>query len=165
MNIGVTINRFFRKPKPETMRKNRETNQELYSKEIEWCKENLEEIKDNKFLMEMYLILITGNRKMSPKMVGAVQTAMNNPMYDKIKKIERMDKIKPILEKIEFVHTLVKSKDSNKSSWWISKYSALPFIKSVRSQLKKNGKLSPKQMEALNKVYKRYSKGKDEKKD
>ena len=67
-----------------------------------------------------------------------------------------------ILEKIEFVHTIVKAKDSNKSAWWINQYSALPFIKSVRSQLKKNGKLSPKQMEALNKVYKRYNKGDDE---
>ena len=152
------MNRFYRKPKPETMKKNRESNRELYSKEIEWCKEHLEEIKDNKFLMDMYLILITGNRKMSPKMIGAVQKAMTNPMYDTVKRLERMDKIQPILDKIEFVHTLVKSEDEGKSSWWINQYSALPFIKSVRSQLKKNGKLSEKQMQALNKIYKKYTK-------
>ena len=156
---------FYRKPKPETMKKNRETNKELYSKEIKWCKENINLIKGNKFLIDMYSILCTGSRKMSPKMIGAVQKAMTNPMYDTVKRIERMDKIQPILEKIEFVHTIVKAKDSNKSAWWINQYSALPFIKSVRSQLKKNGKLSSKQMEALNKIYKRYNKGEDEKKD
>ena len=147
MNIGVTINRFFRKPKPETMRKNRETNQELYSKEIEWCKENLEEIKDNKFLMEMYLILITGNRKMSPKMVGAVQTAMNNPMYDKIKKIERMDKIKPILEKIVMVERLAEKKNDK----------AQTFVRSVKQYVQMNYRITKKQMEGLNKIYKRCS--------
>ena len=57
---------FYRKPKPETMRKNRETNKELYSEEMKWCKTNMENIKDNKFLIDMYTILITGNRKMTP---------------------------------------------------------------------------------------------------
>ena len=157
------MNRFYRKPKPETMRKNRETNRELYSEEMNWCKEHMEDIKDNTFLLNMYTILITGNRKMTPKMIGAVQKAMTNPMYDKIKRIERMDKIKPILEKIHMVHSIVEAKDKDKSSWWRNQYSALGFIKSVEQQLMKNGKLSEKQMEALNKVYKRYSKGKDEK--
>ena len=47
-----------------------------------------EDIKDNKFLMDMYMILVSGNRKMSPKMIGAVQKAMTNPMYDTVKRIE-----------------------------------------------------------------------------
>ena len=38
-------------------------------------------------------------------------------------------------------------------------YSALGFVKSVKKQLIKNGKLSEKQMQGLNKVYKRYNKG------
>ena len=152
------MNRFYRKPKPETMKKNRETNKELYSEEIKWCKEHLEYIKDNKFLVEMYTILITGSRKMSPKMIGAVQKAMTNPMYDKIQRIERMDKIKPILGKITMVEAMVEAKDNHQSSWWKNQYSALGFIKSVKKQLMKNGKLSEKQMEALNKVYKRYNK-------
>ena len=152
------MNRFYRKPKPETMKKNRETNKELYSEEMNWCKEHLEYIRDNKFLVEMYTILITGSRKMSPKMIGAVQKAMNNPMYDKVKRIERMDKIKPILGKITMVEAMVEAKDMNQSAWWKNKYSALPFVKSVKKQLLKNGKLSEKQMEALNKVYKKYNK-------
>ena len=141
------------------MKKNREFYKENFKVEMEWFKENMELIKDDKFLLDMYAILITGSRKMTPKMVEAIRNGMKNPMYDKVKRIERMEKIKPILEKIEFVYTIVKAKDSDKSSWWINQYSALPFIKSVKSQIKKNGKLSTKQMEALNKIYKRYNKG------
>jgi|TARA_R110000824_G_scaffold72027_1_gene184096 hypothetical protein len=153
------MNKFYRKPKPETMKANRESNQELYSKEIEWCKGNLELIKDDKFLVDMYTILITGSRKMTPKMVEAIRKGMKNPMYDTVKRIERMDKIKPILEKIEFIHILVEDTDKDKNEYFKVNYSALGFVKSVKSQLMKNGKLSEKQMKALNKVYKRYTKG------
>ena len=152
------MNRFYRKPKPETMKKNRETYRELYSKEMEWCKENMELIKEDKFLIDMYTILVSGSRKMTPKMIGAIHKAMNNPMYDPIKKLERMEKIKPILEKIEFIRILVEDKDKDKDQYYKNNYSALGFVKSVKKQLIKNGKLSEKQMEGLNKVYKRYNK-------
>ena len=76
-----------------------------------------------------------------------------------------MDKIQPILSKIELVRSMVEAKDKDKADYYKQNYSALPFIKSVKQQLMKNGKLSEKQMEALNKVYKRYSKGKDEEKN
>ena len=135
------MNKFYRKPKPETMKANRESNQ------------------DDKFLLDMYTILITGSRKMTPKMVEAIRKGMKNPMYDTVKRIERMDKIKPILEKIEFIHILVEDTDKDKNEYFKVNYSALGFVKSVKSQLMKNGKLSEKQMKALNKVYKRYTKG------
>ena len=93
-------------------------------------------------------------------MIGAVQKAMTNPMYDKIKRIERMDKIKPILGKITMVEAMVEAKDNDKDKYYKQNYSALPFVKSVKKQLLKNGKLSEKQMEALNKVYKKYNKEK-----
>ena len=151
------MNRFYRKPKPETMKKNREFYQENFNDEIEWFKENLELIKGDKFLMDMYLILITGNRKMTPKMVDAVRKGMRNPMYNNVTRIERMEKIKPILEKIHMVKSIIQEKDKNKSDWWINKYSSINFVNSVEKQLQKNGKLSKKQMESLNKVYKRYN--------
>ncbi len=151
------MNRFYRKPKPETMKKNREFYQENFNDEIEWFKENLELIKGDKFLMDMYLILITGSRKMTPKMVDAVRKGMRNPMYNQVTRIERMEKIKPILEKIHMVKSIIQEKDKNKSDWWINKYSSINFVNSVEKQLQKNGKLSKKQMESLNKVYKRYN--------
>ena len=42
------MNKFYRKPKPETMKKNREFYKENFKKEIAWFKENLEEIKEDK---------------------------------------------------------------------------------------------------------------------
>ena len=141
------------------MKKNREFYKETFGVEIEWYKENLEFIKDDKFLLDMYTILITGSRKMTPKMVDAIRKGMKNPMYDTITRIERMEKIKPILEKIEFIHILVENTDKDKNEYFKMNYSALGFVKSVKSQLMKNGKVSEKQMEALNKVYKRYNKG------
>ena len=142
------------------MRKNRETYKNLYSKEMKWCKEHMNEIKGNKFLVDMYTILITGSRKMTPKMIGAIHKVMENPMYDKVKRIERMEKIKPILGKITMVEAIVEAKDNDKDKYYKQNYSALPFVKSVKKQLLKNGKLSEKQMEALNKVYKKYNKEK-----
>ena len=153
------MNRFYRKPKPETMKKNREFYQENFNDEIQWFKENLELIKGDKFLMDMYLILITGSRKMTPKMVDAVRKGMRNPMYNQVTRIERMEKIKPILEKIHMVKSIVQEKDKDKSDWWRNKYSSMNFVTSVEKQLQRNGKLSKKQMEGLNKIYKRYSKG------
>ena len=153
------MNRFYRKPKPETMRKNREFYKENFNDEIEWLKNNLELIKEDKFLIDMYTILITGSRKMTPKMVEAIRKGMKNPMYDKVRRIERMEKIKPILEKIEFIRILVEDTDKDKDDYYKNNYSALNFVKSVKEQLIKNGKLSEKQMQGLNKVYKRYNKG------
>tara|TARA_B100000214_G_C23705878_1_gene507435 strand:+ start:111 stop:581 length:471 start_codon:yes stop_codon:yes gene_type:complete len=153
------VNRFYKKPKPETMQKNRDFYRENFKSEIEWFKNNLELIKDDKFLIDMYTILITGSRKMTPKMVEAIRKGMKNPMYDKVKRIERMEKIQPILEKIEFIRMLVENTDRDKDQYYKNNYSALGFVESVKKQLMLNGKLSEKQMQGLNKVYKRYNKG------
>mgnify|MGYP003126506570 FL=1 len=141
------------------MQKNRDFYRENFKLEIEWFKNNLELIKDDKFLIDMYTILITGSRKMTPKMVEAIRKGMKNPMYDKVKRIERMEKIQPILEKIEFIRVLVENKDRDKDLYYKNNYSALGFVESVKKQLMLNGKLSEKQMQGLNKVYKRYNKG------
>ena len=63
------MNKFYRKPKPETMKKNRELYREAYKDEIKWMKENTSLLtKHNNFLSEMYIILVTGGRKVTPKM-------------------------------------------------------------------------------------------------
>ena len=38
------MNKFYRKPKPETMKKNRETYAEAYKDEIKWLKDNVQTI-------------------------------------------------------------------------------------------------------------------------
>ena len=145
------------------MKKNRETNKELYSEEMNWCKEHMEEIKDNKFLMDMYMILVSGGRKMTPKMIGAVQKAMTNPMYDPIKRIEKTQKMQPIIEKINRVWELVAEIDEEKDDYYLQNFSALPFVNSIKDQAQKNLRLSEKQLTALNKVYKKYKEKFDKK--
>jgi len=154
---------FYHKTKPETKLKNREEYKNLYSTEIEWLKENLFILKDDKFMIDMYTILVTGSRKMSPKMIEAVRKNMNSPQYDTVAMIERQEKIKPILEKINMVFTLVKEVDEGKDDYYIKNYSAFSFVTSIMNQLKTRGKLSEKQMTGLNKVYKKYIKMKENK--
>ena len=79
------MNRFYRKPKPETMKKNREAYKEVFEEEIKWCKDNLQTLTQNKhkFLQDMYMILVTGSRKITPKMATAIKNSIikckNNP--------------------------------------------------------------------------------------
>ena len=52
----TNMNKFYRKPKPETMKKNREFYAETFEKEIKWLKDNVSVLTQfkNKFLLEMY---------------------------------------------------------------------------------------------------------------
>ena len=114
-------------------------------------------------MIDMYTILVTGSRKMTPKMIAAVRENMNSPQYDYVTMIKRQEKIKPILEKINMVLTLIKEVDEGKDDYYIKNYSPLSFVSSIMGQLKKRGKLSEKQMAGLNKVYKKYIKMKENK--
>ena len=99
----------------------------------------------------MYTILITGSRKITPKMATAIRNSIekckNNPLYNPELKAEAYEKLKPILEKIVMVERLAESKNDK----------ALGFIQNVKEYVKNNYRVTKKQMEALNKVYKRCS--------
>ena len=59
MDYGKNMHKFYRKPKPETMKKNRELYRELYKDEIKWLSENFDKLqKHNKFLVEMCIICL-----------------------------------------------------------------------------------------------------------
>ena len=164
MKCGVNmVGSYYRKAKPETQLKNRELNEQLYPTEIKWLKDNLTLLKDDKFMVDMYTILVTGSRKMTPRMIEVVRKNMDSPRYDPIAMIERQEKIKPILEKIHMVLELVKEMDEGKDDYYIKNYSPLSFVTSIMNQLKTRGKLSEKQMGGLNKVYKKYMKMKENK--
>jgi len=146
-------NRFYRKPKPETMKKNREFYAETFKEEIKWLKENMSPLNrcKNKFLIEMYTILVTGSRKITPKMATAIQSGIKkcnqNPWYNESLRAEANAKIKPMLEKIAMVERLAEQKGDR----------ALDFVKNVKEYVKNNYRITKKQMESLNKVYKRVS--------
>jgi len=147
------MNRFYKKPKPETIQKNRETYAELYKEEIKWFGENLQTLIEtkNKFMIEMANILVTGSRKITPKMGDAIKNGIsrcnNNPKFNPVLQIEAEAKLKPILEKIAMVEKLAESKNDK----------ALGFIQNVREYVTNNYRVTKKQMTALNKVYKRCS--------
>tara|TARA_R110002096_G_scaffold374993_1_gene568672 strand:+ start:14 stop:478 length:465 start_codon:yes stop_codon:yes gene_type:complete len=145
------VNRFYTKPKPETIQKNREEYAKLYKDEIKWFGENLHVLVEtkNKFMIEMANILVTGNRKITPKMGDAIKNGIgrckNSPRFNPTLQIEAEAKLQPILEKIAMVERLAESKNDK----------ALEFIQNVKQYVKTNYRVTKKQMEALNKVYKR----------
>ena len=111
------MNKFYRKPKPETMKKNREFYETAFKDEIVWIKDNLKTLTDtkNKFMIEMYTILISGSRKITPKMAQAIKNGIekckNNPLYDETLRIEAEAKLKPILSKINMVLAMAEAKN------------------------------------------------------
>ena len=147
------MNKFYRKPKPETMKKNREAYEQVFKNEIKWLKENLQTLTQHKhkFLIEMYTILITGSRKVTPKMASAIQSSMykcqQDPRYNEDKRQEAEAKLKPIISKINMVLAMAEAKNDK----------AVDFIKNVDLYVRKNFRITKKQMEALNKVYKRVT--------
>ena len=147
------MNRFYRKPKPETMRKNREFYKDAFENEIKWLKDNVSKLTQNrhKFLIEMYSILVTGSRKVTPKMATTIKSSIekckNDPRYNSELKEEADKKLKPILSKINMVMAMAEGKND---------YS-VDFIKNVDKYVRNNYRITKKQMEGLNKVYKRLT--------
>ena len=148
------MNKFYRKPKPETMRKNREFYKDAFEREIKWCKDNVAKLTMNKhkFLIDMYSILVTGSRKVTPKMATAIKTSIGkckmDPRYDETLQTEAKEKLQPILGKINMVKAMAEAKDD---------YS-VDFITDVERYVRDKYRITKKQMAGLNKVYKRLTK-------
>ena len=146
----MNFNPFYKKPKPETMKANREIARKHFKKELKWLKDNMDRLVKNKhkFLIEMYMILVTGNRRFTDKMLSAtrksIKKCMNNPNYNVLMKTEADEKIRPILSKINIVLIQAESKG----------HRGIGFIESIKDYVLKNYRITQKQMTALNKIYK-----------
>ena len=146
----MNYNPFYKKPKPETMKANREIARKHFKKELKWLKDNIDRLTKNKhkFLIEMYMILVTGNRRFTDKMLSAtrksIKKCMNNPNYNVLMKTEADEKIRPILSKINIVLIQAESKG----------HRGIRFIESIKDYVLKNYRITPKQMESLNRIYK-----------
>ena len=151
--MGWNNGKFYRKPKPETMKKNRESYEKIFKEEISWIKENLQNLTQykHKFLIDMYTILISGSRKITPKMATAIQTSINkcktDARYNENVRIMEEVRLQPILAKINVVLAMAEAKNDK----------GVDFIKNVQSYVKTNYRITKKQMEALNKVHKRVT--------
>ena len=146
----MNYNPFYKKPKPSTMKANREIARKHFKKELKWLKDNIDRLTKNKhkFLIEMYMILVTGNRRFTDKMLSAtrksIKKCMNNPNYNVLLKTEADGKIRPILSKINIVLIQAESKG----------HRGIGFIESIKDYVLKNYRITNKQMESLNKIYK-----------
>ena len=150
---------YYKKPSPETMKKNREKYHKLYEDEMKWMKDNVQTLQNNsKFLFEMYMILVSGSRKITPKMqlaiINGVYRCKNSPLYNDELRKEADEKLEPILSKINYIETLAKHK----------KVHSIGFIRNVKDFVKRNHKITRSQMEALNNVYKKLNKGNNDEK-
>ena len=132
------------------MKKNREFAKENFKEELKWLKGNADNLVKNKhkFLIEMYMIMVTGNRRFTDKMLSAtrksIKKCMNNPNYNVLMKTEADEKIRPILSKINIVLIQAESKG----------HRGIGFIESIKDYVLKNYRITQKQMTALNKIYK-----------
>ena len=132
------------------MKANREIARKHFKKELKWLKDNIDRLTKNKhkFLIEMYMILVTGNRRFTDKMLSAtrksIKNCMNNPNYNVLLKTEADEKIRPIMAKINIVLIQAESK----------KHNGIKFINSVKDYVLKNYRITPKQIKSLNKIYK-----------
>ena len=146
----MNFNPFYKKPKPSTMKANREIARKHFKKELKWLKDNIGRLTKNKhkFLIEMYMIMVTGNRRFTDKMLSAtrksIKKCMNNPNYNVLMKTEADEKIRPILSKINIVLIQAESKG----------HRGIGFIESIKDYVLKNYRITQKQMTALNKIYK-----------
>jgi len=146
----MNFNPFYKKPKPSTMKANREIARKHFKKELKWLKDNVDNLAKNKhkFLIEMYIIMTTGNRRFTDKMLSAtrksIKKCMNNPNYNVLIKTEADEKIRPIMAKINIVLIQAESKGHN----------GIRFINSVKDYVLKNYRITQKQIESLNKIYK-----------
>ena len=128
------------------MKANREIARKHFKKELKWLKDNIDRLTKNKhkFLIEMYMILVTGNRRFTDKMLSAtrksIKKCMNNPNYNVLMKTEADEKIRPILSKINIVLIQAESKG----------HRGIGFIESIKDYVLKNYRITPKQMESLN---------------
>ena len=132
------------------MKANREIARKHFKKELKWLKDNVDNLAKNKhkFLIEMYMIMVTGNRRFTDKMLLAtrksIKKCMNNPNYNVLLKTEADEKIRPILSKINIVLVQAESKG----------HRGIGFIESIKDYVLKNYRITQKQMTALNKIYK-----------
>ena len=113
------------------------------------------------FIKEMHTVLTTGSRPFTEKMYQSTIKALSRPEFDTVKMIEQKAKSKGLIEKVNIVYDLVMEVDGHKATYYQETYSAIPFVRSVKDQAEKKYWLSNKQMEGLNKVYKKYLKRKE----
>ena len=79
---------------------------------------------------------------------------MTHWKYDTVERIKREESMAPIIEKIKTLLDIVETVDGEKVH---TRYSAFGFVNSIYKQAKNRLSLTEKQMQALNKTFKKYN--------
>ena len=99
----------------------------------------------------MYTAMVTGGRKITPKMLSAIQEGIErckqNPKYNPELLEEANKKFQPIISKINVVLAMAEAKQDK----------GVSFVKNILEYVKTNYHITKKQMSALNKIHKRVS--------
>ena len=107
------------------------------------------------FIFSMYQALVTG-RKITPKMENSITNIVKsyaktlNPEYKK----EKLDYIENTIAKLNMITRKLHEANYTSSYTDRSEY----FLRSIKDQVHRRGKLSIKQRKALNQMYKRFMK-------
>ena len=150
-----------RKLKSDAAKKRKEEYSKKYPKLIERLNELNKMDKLYGFVKNMRKVLIAGSRPFTEQMHASTISALSGQEFDEVKMAEQKANARGLIEKVNTVHDLVIEVDNKKNSYYITNYSAIPFVTSVKEQVEKRYWLSKKQMETLNKVYKKYLKRKE----
>jgi len=128
-----------------------------FAKELAWL-DSLPEflLKRNTFLTDMKSNLRTGDRPMSKKMVTYLHILMHKKEYDPKNFAIAKQEIDKTREKLRGILHLVEEIDSEDVRY--QPWSAYSFVKSIMDKFEQyHNPLTRKQMDALNRVYVRYS--------
>ncbi len=143
--------RYYRPPSKETVEKRKKEFSEKFSTEIKELRRIIHTCHRDEFVLSMYNVLNSGERPFTEKMHNAVKKIIRNNTPEKLKKKE--EKINTIIGKLMLVKEMIEVVDGGRIA---TGYSAYGFIMDIKKQAEERMGLSRKQMEAVNKVYKKY---------
>ncbi|MHA2367112.1 MAG: hypothetical protein ACXAC7_24380 [Candidatus Hodarchaeales archaeon] len=136
-----------------------------YKDLIDWFNSlHPDQLKKNYFYLSMYRILTTGNRVFTENMESAIRNKMGKIHVSKEEYEEKRKHFeKEVVPKFNNLLNLIKEVDGitdEMSIYDLPKYSSYSFVLSVFDDAKKKNRLTPGQIEALNKAHVRYTKRK-----
>ena len=152
--------RYYKPPSKETIENRKKEFSEKFSNEIKELRRIIHTCPRDEFVLSMYNVLNSGSRPFTSKMYISVKKIIRNSTPDKLKKKE--EKINSIVGKLMMVKEMIEVVDGGRIA---TGYSAYGFIMDIKDQAEKRMGLSRKQMEAVNKVYKKYKVRYDKKMD
>ena len=147
----MSYNSYYKPPSKETIENRKNEFSEKFSNEIKELRRIIHTCPRDEFVMSMYNVLNSGSRPFTSKMHISVQKIIRNNTPEKLKKKE--EKINSIVGKLMMVKEMIEVVDGKRIA---TGYSAYGFIMDIKDQAEKRMGLSRKQMEAVNKVYKKY---------